>query len=79
MKAVYKMSEVVLKRYYMHAAFTGTDIAPPKDMASSAALKQFVARTPGSIGCILASDVDESVKVLKVDGSAPGEPEYKLR
>jgi hypothetical protein len=79
LKAVYKMSESVLKRYYMHAAFTGTDIVPPKDVASAAALKQFVAGTPGAIGCILASDVDATVKVLKVDGSAPGDAGYKLR
>ena len=79
LKAVYKMSDAVLKRYYMHAAFTGTDITPPKDIASAAALKQFVAGTPGAIGCILASDVDPTIKVLKVDGSAPGDPGYKLR
>jgi hypothetical protein len=79
MKAVCKMTDAVLKRYYMHAAFTGTEIAPPKEVASSEALKQLVARTPGAIGCILASDVDETVKVLKVDGAAPGDPAYKLR
>jgi hypothetical protein len=79
LKTVFKMSDAALKRYYMQAAFTGKDIATPKDVASAAALKQFVARTPGAIGCILASDVDDSVKVLKVDGSAPGEPGYKLR
>jgi hypothetical protein len=79
LKAVCKMTDAVLKRYYMHAAFTGTEIAAPKEVASSAALKQFVARTPGAIGCILSSDVDDTVKVLKVDGAAPGESAYKLR
>jgi hypothetical protein len=79
LKTVCKMSDAVLKRYYMQAAFTGKDIALPRDVASAAAVKQFVARTPGAIGCILASDVDDSVKILKVDGSAPGEPGYKLR
>jgi hypothetical protein len=79
LKTVFKMSDAALKRYYMQAAFTGKDIAPPKEVASAAALKQFVAHTPGAIGCILASDADDSVKVLKVDGAAPGEPSYKLR
>jgi hypothetical protein len=78
-KAVFKMSDAVLKRYYMYATFTGKEIAPPKDFPSAAALKQFVARTPGAIGCILASEVDSTIKVLKVDGAAPGEPAYKLR
>jgi hypothetical protein len=79
LKTVFKMSDAALKRYYMQAAFTGKDILPPKELASAAALKQFVARTPGAIGCILASDADDTVKVIKVDGAAPGEPGYKLR
>jgi ABC-type phosphate transport system substrate-binding protein len=78
LKVVFKMSEAVLKRYYMQAAFTGKDIVPPADVRSAAALKQFVARTPGAIGCILATDVDATVTVLKVDGAAPGEAGYKL-
>jgi hypothetical protein len=79
LKSVFKMSDAVLKRYNMYATFTGKEIVPPKNLPSAAALKQFVARTPGAIGCILASEVDNTVKVLKVDGAGPGEPAYKLR
>jgi hypothetical protein len=79
MKTVFKMNEAALKRYYMFAVFNGKDVVLPKDVASSAALKKFVASTPGAVGCILATEIDESVKVLKVDGAAPGEPGYKLR
>jgi ABC-type phosphate transport system substrate-binding protein len=79
LKVVCKMSDAALKRYFMQAAFVGKDITPPVDVPSAAALKQFVARTPGAIGCILASDVDPTVTVLKVDGAAPGEAGYKLR
>jgi hypothetical protein len=77
-KFVTKMSEPALKRYYMLAAFNGKEIAAPKDVPSAAALKQFVAANPGAIGGILASEVDDTVKVLKIDGAAPGEPGYKL-
>jgi len=79
LKSVVKMSDAVLKRYYLQAAFTGKEISPPKDVASASALKQFVAGSPGAIGCILASQVDDKVKVLKVDGILPGENGYKLR
>jgi hypothetical protein len=72
------MSDAVLKRYLMHAAFTGQELSAPKEVASAAALKQFVAHTPGAIGCILASEVDDTVKIIKVDGAAPGEVGYKL-
>lgn len=79
LKVVCRMSDAALKRYYMQAAFTGKEISPPLEVPSAGALKLFVARTPGAIGCILASDVDPSVTVLKVDGSAPGEAGYKLK
>ncbi len=79
LKSVVKMSDAILKRYYLQAAFTGKEVSPPKDVPSSAALKQFVASSPGAIGCILASQVDDKVKVLKVDGMAPGQDGYKLR
>jgi hypothetical protein len=79
MKTVYRMADPALRRYYMLAAFNGKELTMPRDVTSAAALKKFVATTPGAIGCILASEVDVSVKVLKVDGAAPGEPGYKLR
>jgi hypothetical protein len=79
LKTVDRMTDAVLKRYYMQALFIGKEIAQPKEFASAAALKQFVAHSPGAIGCILASEVDDSVKVLKVDGASPGDPGYKLR
>jgi|ERR1700733_1976229 len=79
MKTVFKMNDAALKRYYMLATFNGKEVVMPRDVSSAAALKKFVAGNPGAVGCIFASDVDDSVKVLKVDGAAPGEPGYKLR
>jgi hypothetical protein len=79
MKTIYRMTDPALKRYYMLAAFNGKEVGMPRDVNSAAALKKFVATNPGAIGCILASEVDASVKLLKVDGESPGAPGYKLR
>lgn len=79
MKFLYRMNDAALKRYYMQLAFTGKDVVMPRDVTSADALKKFVATNPGAVGCIFASEVDDSVKVLKVDGAAPGDPGYKLR
>jgi hypothetical protein len=38
-----------------------------------------VSGTPGAIGYLRGSDVDDSVKILKVDGHAPGDAEYPLK
>jgi hypothetical protein len=79
MKSLYRMNDSALRRYYMLAVFNGKEVVQPRDVSSAAALKKFVSTNPGAIGCILASEVDPSVKVLKVDGVAPGDPAYKLR
>jgi hypothetical protein len=43
--------------------FTGKG-TPPKEVADDAAVKSFVATTPGAVGYIDESKVDASVKVL---------------
>jgi ABC-type phosphate transport system substrate-binding protein len=48
-------------------------------MASSDALLNFVSSTPGAIGYVRASEANDSVKILKVDGVAPGDAAYKLK
>jgi ABC-type phosphate transport system substrate-binding protein len=42
-------------------------------------VRQSVATAPNAVGFIKASQVDDSVKIVAVDGSSPGEPAYKLK
>jgi len=51
----------------------------PKVFGTGPQVRQSVATTPGAVGFIKASEVDESVKVVTVDGSSPGQPAYKLK
>jgi ABC-type phosphate transport system substrate-binding protein len=51
----------------------------PKVINSGVQLRQSVASGPNAVGFINASQVDDSVKVVLVDGSSPGQPAYKLR
>ena len=76
---IYKMSEAEYNDYFVGQTFTGAVAAAPKAFSSAAAVKQYVAATPGAIGYLRASDADDTVKVLKVDGKAPGEADYKLK
>ena len=41
--------------------------------------RKFVGRIPNAIGYIYLRDVNDKVKVLKVDGKLPGEDGYKIR
>jgi ABC-type phosphate transport system substrate-binding protein len=51
----------------------------PKVFSSGVQLRQSVADAPNAVGFIKASEVDDSVKVVSVDGSSPGQPAYKLK
>jgi ABC-type phosphate transport system substrate-binding protein len=51
------------KAYWSKLAFTGKGI-PPKEAGSSAEVKKAVAGTPGGIGYIEKSAVDDTVKVV---------------
>jgi ABC-type phosphate transport system substrate-binding protein len=39
---------------------------------------KFVASVPNAIGYVDASSADPNVRVLKIDGRAPGDPGYEL-
>lgn len=52
--------------YWKKSLFTGTGL-PPKDFASDAELKAAIAATPGAVGYIPASALDDSVKKLEIN------------
>jgi ABC-type phosphate transport system substrate-binding protein len=62
-EGVVGQTEDEVKGYRTEMLFTGRG-APPKEVADDAAVKAFVATTPGAVGYIDESKVDASVKVL---------------
>ncbi|HEX4810766.1 MAG TPA: hypothetical protein VH325_17650 [Bryobacteraceae bacterium] len=78
LKAICNMSEGDYKKYFLQISFTGKAVTLPRMVESARDVKTLVAGTPGAIGFLRASDVDASVDVVKVNGSAPGEPGYAL-
>jgi len=75
---IYKMSESEYNDYFVGQTFTGAVAAAPKSFASPGLIKQFVAGNVGAISYLRASDADDTVKVLKVDGKLPGDAGYPL-
>jgi ABC-type phosphate transport system substrate-binding protein len=81
LKIVCGMNDAELAKYFLQAAFTGKSATPPKEVGSAAAVKSFVAGSPGAIGFIKAGDLpagDTTVKVVKVDTTA-SDPGYKIK
>jgi ABC-type phosphate transport system substrate-binding protein len=81
LKIVCGMNDADLGKYFLQAAFTGKSATPPKEVGSAAAVKSFVAGSPGAIGFVKASDLpagDATVKAVKVDAAA-SDPGYKIK
>jgi ABC-type phosphate transport system substrate-binding protein len=79
LKIVCSMSETDFTLHFMHASFKGDSGDPPKTAGSGAQVRQSIAGAVNGVGFIAASQVDDSVKVVAIDGNRPGEPAYKLK
>ena len=79
LREIYQMSEPDFNRYFLHATFTGEVLSAPKTLATASGVRKFVFNVPGAIGCVRADEVDETVKVIRLDGRLPGEKDYRLR
>jgi ABC-type phosphate transport system substrate-binding protein len=78
LRLIHRMSESDFKRHFLRAVFTGQVESPPKILSTAAGVRRFVFHVPSAIGYVRAGDLDSTVKVLRVDGHAPGEPGYPL-
>jgi ABC-type phosphate transport system substrate-binding protein len=78
-RVIYKMNPRELDHYYLYQSFKGEGSTPPATMGAPADVKKFVVSTPGALGYLRASDVDNSVKVVRVNGLLPGDDGYPLR
>jgi phosphate transport system substrate-binding protein len=79
LRTVYRMREAEFNRNFLRAKFTGETTEEPKLLASPTNMVRFVFNAPGAIGYVRSSSLDNSVKVLRIDGLAPGEPGYKIK
>ena len=79
LREIYNMSEKDLNNHFISGVFTGGVMAPPKTLASAAEVRKFVFNVPGAIGYVKGTDVDQSVKILRIDGRLPDDKDYRLR
>ncbi|HJQ26644.1 MAG TPA: hypothetical protein VKA60_22195 [Blastocatellia bacterium] len=79
LRTVYRMREADFNRTFLRARFTGEATEEPKLLASPNNMVRFIFNAPGAIGYVRASSLDGSVKALRIDGLAPGEPGYRIK
>lgn len=77
-REVCQMNESEFSRHFLHGVFTGEVFVSPKTLASPTGVRKFIFNVPGAIGYVRASDVDATVKVIRVNGHLPADRAYTL-
>jgi len=78
LQRVLRMGDDDLKRHYLAKLYAGEISSFPRVTSSSVAAQRTVARAANAIAVVEVAILDDSVKVLKIDGRGPGEADYIL-
>jgi len=79
LRLIYRMNEKGYQDYLLHGMFRGDVFVVPRTLASPSIVRKFVFNAPGAIGYLRASDVDGSVKVVRIEGLLPEQKDYRLQ
>lgn len=79
LRVIYQMSEEQFKQFWVAKIFRAEAATPPKIVYSNDMQYELVAAMPGAIAFVDARNVRPGLKVLRVDGRLPGDPNYPLR
>jgi phosphate transport system substrate-binding protein len=79
LRDIYRMNEARYNDHFLRGMFVEDVTMVPKTLDSPARVRRFVVQAPGAIGYLRASDADESVKVLRIDGHLPSDKDYRLQ
>ncbi len=73
------MNEDQFETHILRGLFTGDILVSPKILATPTGVRKFLFNVPGAIGYLRLSDVDSTVKVVRIDKLMPEDKGYKLR
>lgn len=79
LRLIYRLDENGYQNHLLRGMFLGDVFVAPKTLASPLVLRKFVFNAPGAIGYLRASDVDDTVKVVRIDGLLPDNKDYRLQ
>ena len=79
LRDICRMSETEFSRHFLQGLFTGEVFVSPKTLSTPTGVRKFIFNVPGAIGYVRASDIDTTVKVIKVNGHALDDSDYPLR
>jgi ABC-type phosphate transport system substrate-binding protein len=78
LRLIYQMSENDFNNHFLRGLFTGEVFVSPKTLATPVGVRKFIFNVPGAIGYLRATDVDATVKVIRIDERLPEDKGYGL-
>jgi len=79
LRLIYRMDENGYQDFLLRGMFRGDVFVAPRTLVSPTIVRKFVFNAPGAIGYLRASDVDGTVKVVRIDGLLPQDKGYRLQ
>jgi hypothetical protein len=79
LRTIYQMSEAQFRQYWISKVFRADVSAGPKIVYSSEMATELVSAIPGAVTFREASKVPKELKIIKIDGTLPGDKGYPLR
>ena len=79
LERIYQMNENQFRKYWIAKMFRAEVPSGPRIVFSTNMALELVTAIPGSITFMNASDIDETVKVVRVDGLLPSDDGYPLK
>lgn len=79
LRVVYAMNDKDFDKYFLWGMFRGEFVTSPTILRTPKEVRKFVAGAPGAVAYLRASDVDNSVKVVRIGGLRPEDDGYPLR
>lgn len=75
---VYHMDNKRLKKHWRERVFSGEIPTAPEEAKTLERQHRMVAAAPGALSVLVADEVPQGLRALRVDGLAPGEEGYPL-
>jgi hypothetical protein len=78
LKTVCRMTEAQFRQHWIAKMFRADTLIRPRIVDTTEMVADLTSRTTGAIAFVDAARIGKNVKVLKIDGLAPGERGYAL-
>ena len=79
LKKIYQMTEAQFRQYWISKVFRAEASAGPQIVFSDSMADGLVMSLPGSVAFVDATQIPKGVKVIKINGTLPGDPKYPLK